>query len=150
MKKRMKTLIVGSGSIFGLIFLFSLIQGFNTDDFEGLDPFKQNVKSFNGPDTLFFAGERVPLENFDTRESFDREINTNAYRHSSTILLIKRSHRYFPVIEPILKEYGIPDDFKYIAVAESDLSNAVSPVNRLIPPVHDLKIPVVYVLHFLW
>jgi len=88
----------------------------------------QRVISFEPPDSLYFAGERVPLENFDTRESLDRELNSNAYFHSSTLLLIKRSHRYFPLIEPILEEYGIPDDFKYLAVAESNLSNAVSPV----------------------
>lgn len=88
----------------------------------------QNVRSFELPDTLFFAGERVPLENFDTRESLDRELNSNAYFHSSTLLLMKRSHRYFPIIEPILEEYGIPGDFKFLAVAESNLSNAISPV----------------------
>ncbi|MEE4114579.1 MAG: lytic transglycosylase domain-containing protein [Marinilabiliaceae bacterium] len=118
------------GSVAGVIFLFVMIQGFNNDE----DPVtpgasKQTVKSFDIPDSLFFADERVPLENFDTRESFDRELNTNAYRHSSTMLLIKRSHRYFPIIEPILEKYGVPDDFKYIAVAESDLSNVVSPAN---------------------
>lgn len=84
--------------------------------------------SYRFPDSLDFAGERVPLENFDTRESLEREIITTAYRHSSTILIIKRAHRYFPVIESILKQYGIPEDFKYLAVAESDLSNMVSPV----------------------
>jgi membrane-bound lytic murein transglycosylase D len=80
------------------------------------------------PDSVSFAGESMPLENFDTRESLDREIITTAYRHSSTILILKRATRYFPVIEKILKESGIPDDFKYLAVAESDLSNMVSPV----------------------
>lgn len=105
-------------------------QGFVTDNEEQQQEDIreiQNVLSFDLPDSLYFAGERVPLENFDTRESLDRELNTNAYRHSSTILLIKRANRYFPVIEPILASYGIPDDFKYIAVAESDLSNVISP-----------------------
>jgi len=92
------------------------------------DLYIQNVRSFELPDSLYFAGERVPMENFDTRESLDRELNSNAYFHSSTLLLIKRSHRYFPVIEPILQEYGIPNDFKFLAVAESNLSNAISPV----------------------
>jgi membrane-bound lytic murein transglycosylase D len=82
---------------------------------------------FKLPDSLNFAGERMPLENFDTRESLDREIITTAYRHSSTILIIKKAHRYFPVIEKILVQNGIPDDFKYLAVAESDLLNQVSP-----------------------
>lgn len=128
MKNRIRGFLIGFASFFILTLLLVVIQGFNNDEEDDYSVIQQKVRSFKGPDTLFFAGERVPLENFDTRESFDREINTNSYRHSSTILLIKRAHRYFPVIEPILKEYGIPDDFKYIAVAESDLSNAVSPV----------------------
>jgi membrane-bound lytic murein transglycosylase D len=83
--------------------------------------------SFRLPDSVFFAGEKMPLDNFDTRESLERELITTAYRHSSTILIIKRSKRYFPVIEKILQQFNIPDDFKYLAVAESDLSNAISP-----------------------
>lgn len=84
-------------------------------------------KPFRLPDSVSFAGEKMPLANFDTRESLEREIIITAYRHSSTILIIKRATRYFPVIEKILKEYNIPDDFKYLAVAESDLSNLISP-----------------------
>jgi membrane-bound lytic murein transglycosylase D len=79
------------------------------------------------PDELDFAGELVPFERFDIRERVEREFITNTYWHSFTILAIKRSARFFPVIEPILKEYGIPDDFKYVAVIESGLANAVSP-----------------------
>lgn len=79
------------------------------------------------PETVLFAGEAMPLENFDTRESLDRELNATAYRHGSTLLTIKRAGRYFPEIEKILKEYSIPDDFKYLACAESDLSNVISP-----------------------
>jgi hypothetical protein len=85
------------------------------------------VKSVKIPKELEFAGERVPLENFDTRESLDRELLINTYFHSQTILYIKKAGRYFPVIEPILKENNIPDDFKYLAVAESGLANVVSP-----------------------
>ncbi len=69
----------------------------------------------------------MPLEYFDTRESLDRELNATAYRHGSTLLTIKRAGRYFPEIEKILAENGIPDDFKYLACAESDLSNVISP-----------------------
>jgi hypothetical protein len=79
------------------------------------------------PETVSFAGEEMPLQNFDTRESLDRELNATAYRHGSTLLTIKRAGRYFPEIEKILAENGIPDDFKYLACAESDLSNVVSP-----------------------
>ena len=84
--------------------------------------------SFKLPDELYFAGERMPLENFDTRESLDRELQTTTYRHSSTILIIKRANRYLPMIEKILKENNIPDDFKYLVAAESEYSNMISPV----------------------
>src|SRR5665811_1358621 len=86
-----------------------------------------NIKSFKLPDEVTFAGEKMPLDNFDTRESLEREILISAYRHSSTILIIKRAHRYLPVIEKILKINNIPDDFKYIVAAESEYSNMVSP-----------------------
>ncbi|MBS0010569.1 MAG: lytic transglycosylase domain-containing protein [Bacteroidales bacterium] len=121
----------GIGIITILFVMIGLMQDYNQDDqtlAERKPETIQRVKSFELPDSLSFAGERVPLENFDTRESLDRELNSNAYFHSATMLLIKRAHRYFPVIEPILEEYGIPDDFKYLAVAESNLSNAISPV----------------------
>lgn len=84
-------------------------------------------KAYELPEDVYFAGERMPLENFDTRESLDREIITSAYRHSSTILIIKKANRYLPVIEKILRENGIPDDFKYLVAAESEFSNVVSP-----------------------
>ena len=73
-----------------------------------------------------FAGEATPLYDSEVAERLDREIVTNRNYHSSTTLIIKRANRVFPVIEPILKEYGVPDDFKYLAVAESALVNAVS------------------------
>lgn len=85
------------------------------------------IPSVNATDDYWFAGERLPVENFDVRERLERELIVNTYRHSTTILNLKNSKRYFAVIEPILKEYGIPDDFKYVAVAESDFSNATSP-----------------------
>lgn len=85
------------------------------------------TKSFSFPQKLEFAGENVPVNNFDTRESLDRELLVNGYWHSRTLLVLKKSKRYFRVIEPILKKYGIPDDFKYLAMAESGFENIVSP-----------------------
>jgi hypothetical protein len=79
------------------------------------------------PEHLEFAGERIPTENFDVYERMDREFLSNTYWHSSTILAIKRANRWFPVIEPILKKNNIPDDFKYMCVAESNLENVISP-----------------------
>ncbi|MFP4556026.1 MAG: transglycosylase SLT domain-containing protein [Bacteroidales bacterium] len=83
------------------------------------------------PDKLAFAGEEVPLHMFDVRESLDRELHVNTYWHSQTVLLIKRANRYFPIIEPILEEKGLPNDFKYLAVAESALTHAVSPAKAV-------------------
>ncbi len=77
---------------------------------------------------LDFAGEDVPLDCGYVREAIEREMLTTSCMHTSTMLALRRATRYFPVIEPILKEHGLPDDFKYLAVAESGLNeNAVSP-----------------------
>ncbi len=84
-------------------------------------------KSYKLPENVNFAGEKMPLDNFDTRESLEREILISAYRHSSTILIIKRANRYLPIIEKILRKNNVPDDFKYLAAAESEYSNMVSP-----------------------
>ncbi len=85
------------------------------------------VKVFEIPDSLSFAGEPVPLQMTDVRERLDREIHVNSYWHSSTIFLIKRSHRWLPLLDSLLEEKGIPSDFKYLAVIESGLENVVSP-----------------------
>jgi len=85
-----------------------------------------NVYPLTLPKSMTFAGEAVPLSDFEVRERIDRELMVNTYWHSNTIRLIKLSHRFFPVIEKILAENGIPDDFKYIALAESGLENATS------------------------
>ena len=79
------------------------------------------------PKKVDFAGELVPLQFFDVRESFEREMIVNVNFHSNTLQYLKRVTRFFPVIEPILKVNGIPDDFKYLALIESDFMNKVSP-----------------------
>lgn len=86
-----------------------------------------NVYAIPVPEELDFAGEPVPVEIPDIHERMDRELLVNTYWQSNGLLLIKRANKYFPVIEPILEEYGVPDDFKYLAVIESGLTNAVSP-----------------------
>lgn len=78
------------------------------------------------PTAADFAGETAPLQIVDVKERLDRELLINANLHSTTTLILKRANRAFPVIEPILAKYGIPDDFKYLAVIESGLVNAVS------------------------
>ncbi len=84
------------------------------------------------PEELTFAGEKVPLEYFDVRENLDRELLSTVYFHSQTIRYIKNAPRYFSIIEPILKSNGIPEDFKYLAVAESGFDlRAVSPAKAV-------------------
>lgn len=80
------------------------------------------------PDELDFAGERVPLEYFDVREALQRELLVSGYLHSRTFLTLLAMDRYFDVIVPILRRNGIPEDFKYLCMAESGLNpEAVSP-----------------------
>lgn len=86
-----------------------------------------NVYALPLPEKMDFAGESVPLDQPDVRERMDRELLVNTYWQSNGLLLFKRAHRYFPLIEPLLKKYGLPDDFKYLAVAESGLEYTSSP-----------------------
>lgn len=91
------------------------------------DPLPQNIRSIKLNETYSFAGEKVPINIPDVSERLERELLLNTYQHSSTILHLKLSLRYFPEIEKILAENNVPNDFKYLAVAESSLRNAVSP-----------------------
>ncbi len=85
------------------------------------------IKSPYLPNHLEFAGENMPLQDSDIKERMDRELMATVFWQSNTMMILKRSRKYFSIIEPILLENGIPDDFKYLCVAESGLSNAVSP-----------------------
>jgi len=85
------------------------------------------AKSHNIPSNINFCGEQVPLDSKDIIERLDKEIIRNTYWHSSVLLYYKRTGKYFPIIEPILRKNNIPDDFKYLAIAESGLDNVVSP-----------------------
>lgn len=120
--------------LFAMIGLGWLAASFSASEEANVDLsyqryFNENYKIFslNTPTSLSFAGEHVPLEIEDVRESFDRELLVNTYWQSQSLLFHKRANRWFPVIEPILKEEGVPDDFKYLAVIESGLDNVVSP-----------------------
>ncbi|HYG16521.1 MAG TPA: lytic transglycosylase domain-containing protein, partial [Bacteroidia bacterium] len=102
----------------------------------GLMAFDEKDKTLNTPNSILspqmpekltFAGEAVPLQDFDVKERFDRELMINTFWHSQTMYLLKKSQRYLPVIEKILREQGVPDDFKYLAMAESGLANVTSP-----------------------
>ena len=79
------------------------------------------------PETMEFCGEEVPLDLFYVRERLERELIVNTYKHAATLLSLKRTTRWFPVMEPLMEQYGLPEDFKYLAMIESELTNAVSP-----------------------
>ena len=85
------------------------------------------ISAIDIPEDLNFAGEKVPQEDPEIMERVDREFLVNTYWQSNALLLMKRSHKYFPIIEPILAKNNVPEDFKYLAVAESGLQNIVSP-----------------------
>ncbi len=116
---------------------FSIAQNTEEQDssyFETLNPdvlhfeqMSQYIHDVELPKTMDFCGEPVPLDRFYVRESLERELLVNTYRHASTLLLMKRTSRWLPVIEPIMKKNNLPSDFKYLAMIESDLTNAVSP-----------------------
>ncbi|MBK8965592.1 MAG: lytic transglycosylase domain-containing protein [Saprospiraceae bacterium] len=110
------------------LFLAVLLSGIFFYSFKGSEKgSEQIIRSINLDKDFDFCGEKLPMDNFDVRQRLDAELVRNVYFHSQTILAIKRANAMFPVIEPILKAEGVPDDLKYLAVAESALSNAVSP-----------------------
>jgi len=111
----------------GLVFKVTTSSKY-TEDSEYLEQFWKNyqVYAVPFPEDLYFAGEAVPMYDFEVRERVDREVVVNTYFQSASILHFKKAARWFPEMEKILKAEGIPDDFKYVAVIESGLSNAIS------------------------
>lgn len=96
----------------------------NAMDKNEIEPFTSThktykIKSLKLPSDLNLAGERVPIEKQDIQERMERELLVNTYWQSNGLLLLKRANKYFPILEPLLKEYGLPDDFKFLALAES-------------------------------
>lgn len=134
----MKHLLTGLG--IGLVFLTGWLVLLSTERSETMPgqaseqearsadnvQLPQRVRAVDLAGPFSFAGETIPVENFDVKERLDQELLRNAYFHRNTIMLLKRRTRYFPTIERILAEEGVPDDLKYLAVAESGLSNATS------------------------
>jgi membrane-bound lytic murein transglycosylase D len=120
--------IVGLVCLSGL-FIFAVQKAPSDDSLDSKSKLinDYNVYAISIPDHLDFAGEAVPLNDPDVYERMDRELLVNTYWQSNGLLMFKRAEKYFPVIEPILKKNGIPDDFKYLAVIESGLINVVSP-----------------------
>lgn len=109
------------------LFTYGIVA--NENDLDHQRQFNDGYKVFSLtlPHELSFCDEKVPLDRLDVRERLDRELLVNTYWQSNTLLAHKRAARWFPLIEGILKNEGIPDDLKYIAVIESGLTNVVSP-----------------------
>jgi len=119
-----------------VMLIFTLLAFFRTGLAENIpfqSLFQKNYQIFalDIPHEAEFAGEKVPLHFFDVHESFDRELLINTYWQSQTLLFIKRANRFFPLIEPILKSHNVPDDFKYLDIAESGLLQSVSPAGAV-------------------
>ena len=126
----LKNILAGIGLIcISVLFIFAM-QKAPSDGNLGIEqPFLNdyNVYALEMPEDLNFAGEAVPVENPDIYQRMDRELLVNTYWQSNGLLMFKRAQKYFPIIEPILEKNGVPNDFKYLAVIESGLTNAVSP-----------------------
>ncbi|MCH2214117.1 MAG: lytic transglycosylase domain-containing protein [Flavobacteriales bacterium] len=123
-------LITFVASVIGVSWTNAAFKSASDDpDISYREYFNQNYKIFSlsEPEGLLFAEEEVPLQIIDVKEKLDQELLINTYWQSQTLLFHKRANRWFPVIEPILKKNGVPDDFKYLAVIESGLKDVVSP-----------------------
>ena len=135
--KQLKNILAAIGLVFVLATLIYAVQQQTEDPSEKEETTSINkdknvadtyeISSIDIPENLNFAGEPVPQEDPEIMERVDREFLVNTYWQSNAVLLIKRAHKYFPIIEPILAKNNIPEDFKYLAVAESGLQNVVSP-----------------------
>lgn len=120
------------GFLLAAIILIAVFVNWRTapyDDQLYYDAFQKHygIYSLPTPAHLEFAGEPVPMHLWDVQERFDRELLVNTYWQSNMLLYLKRANRWFPLIDPILKANGIPEDFRYLALIESGFLNAVSP-----------------------
>jgi len=117
------------------LFIFLILQILffssyrDTDDHIYSQDFNKNHKTFSliKPEEIDFCDEKTPVFNNHVWERLDKELVRNTYFQSNTLFYFKRANKYFPIIEPILKKNRIPDDFKYLAIAESGLQNVISP-----------------------
>lgn len=113
-----------------LVILYSLISIFIVSPSQNAVSYNDNnfyVLNLSIPGNLDFCGEKIPSNDYDIKEALEKEFFSNAYWKSNSVNLFNKTQRWFPYIEPILKQEGVPDDFKYLAFIESHLSNASSP-----------------------
>ena len=122
----MKNNFLPKFTVFSLLFIIIFLTQCNTVSSTSTTHMKLQSIPLQ-PKTISFANEKVPLDKYYIKERLDRELLVNTFWHSNTILVLKRSKKYFPIIEPILSKNGIPDDFKYLAVIESGLIHVKSP-----------------------
>ncbi len=129
-KSKLSYFILGILATIALLVIFNFYYG---NEVNTVETYPQDYKIVTPPvpSELDFCGEDVPLYNTDIKERIEREFIVNTYWHSATVLLLKNANRWFPVIEPILEKNGIPDDFKYMCMIESNLSNVVSPAGAV-------------------
>ena len=125
-KLTIAAIVLASLAMIGEVFIFATTRESNDDVHRKAIKANYHIYAPVLPDTLYFAGERVPMNIYYVRESMDRELMVNMYWHSNILLYMKRAGRFFPVIEPILKKNGVPEDFKYLCVIESGLQNVTS------------------------
>ncbi|WP_346236554.1 lytic transglycosylase domain-containing protein [Niabella insulamsoli] len=115
----------GVGACFSVMALLSFKNGNEQDEKIAS---AQLYKAPALPESMSFAGEMVPLERWEIKEQLDRELTYNFFQPQNLVYILKLSERFFPEIEPILQKNNVPDDFKYLCVAESNLQNLISKV----------------------
>ncbi|MFY9243100.1 MAG: lytic transglycosylase domain-containing protein [Polaribacter sp.] len=113
-----------------VLITFLFINAINKEEVEPTENTHKSykIKALKLPANLNLAGESVPLEIHDVKERMDRELLVNTYWQSNGLLLLKRANKYFPILEPLLKKHGLPDDFKFLALAESGFTDETSSV----------------------
>jgi membrane-bound lytic murein transglycosylase D len=124
MKLAQRIISLLSISIITIIFYNAILKTAPNPELQTHKGYK--IKALKLPSGLNLAGERVPVEINDVKERMERELLVNTYWQSNGILLLKRVNRYFPILEPLLAKYNLPDDFKFLALAESGFTDETS------------------------
>jgi hypothetical protein len=113
------------------IIIFFLILGFDKNKTTNANTLRPDSSYMQWrvpkvPAQMTFAGEKVPLERWEIKEQFDREFTLIYYQTGSMLTMLKYANRWLPSIAERLKQNGVPEDFKYLCIAESNLQNLIS------------------------